>query len=110
MHTLLHAEVGLVTHDNPDRQTRDATLHPPRVVRSAQRVSHEPTPHSIQPQPRNPSAARGARGALALDRCSKARLAARSARQVSVSHAKSPSSESSRYLMRALEVPGCVRL
>ena len=83
MHTLLHAEVGLVTHDNPDRQTRDATLHPPRVVRSAQRVSHEPTPHSIQPQPRNPSAARGARGALALDRCSKARLAARSARQVS---------------------------
>ena len=26
------------------------------------------------------------------------------------SHAKSPSSESSRYLMRALEVPGCVRL
>lgn len=25
-------------------------------------------------------------------------------------YAKSPSSESSRYLMRALEVPGCVRL
>ena len=78
MHTLLHAVCGALS-----RQPTDSPTHPVvQCTGSDQRVF--PLANStFQPQPRNPSAARGARGALALDHCSKARLAARSARQVS---------------------------
>ena len=75
MHT--HLRCGALS-----RQPTDSPTHP--VVQCTAVFTVFPLANStFQPQPRNPSAARGARGALALDHCSKARLAARSARQVS---------------------------